>query len=56
MAQSSSLVTHLNKITESAQKLPQLKPRPVHTPPKRPRKQLNEVSWEAFRNEYSRLA
>ena len=40
----------------TAQKLPQLKPRPVYTPPERPRKQLNQASWDEFRYEYSGLS
>ena len=40
----------------TAQKLPQLKPRPVYTPPDRPRKQLNQANWDEFRYEYSGLS
>lgn len=40
----------------AAQKLPQLKPRPVYNPPERPRKQLNQASWDEFRYEYSGLS
>ncbi|MBL6801913.1 MAG: hypothetical protein O2972_09330 [Cyanobacteria bacterium] len=45
-----------NKSKTSAQKLPQLKPRPVYNPPNRPRKQLNQSSWDEFRYEYSGLS
>jgi len=40
----------------AAQKLPQLKPRPVYNPPERPRKQLNQASWDEFRYDYSGLS
>ena len=40
----------------SAQKLPQLKPRPVYNPPVQPRKLLNQASWDEFRYEYSGLS
>lgn len=45
-----------SKSKTSAQKLPQLKPRPVYNPPNRPRKQLNQSSWDEFRYEYSGLS
>jgi hypothetical protein len=56
MTQATAYLTLLEPITKAAQKTPQLKPRPVHTPPKRARKQLNETSWNAFKRGYSGLS